>query len=227
MPGTNCIRSFGLRARCWRGVCRSQSTETTPTPRLRDAMALIEDALDALEAAITSSEEAGEMPAPAVTTRIALLYGRIQRLHCTCERLTLGASELSQESDGVGAASDVGALESIRLTSTPSNGSGPSESPPSSQAAATSESASMPGNFGNHRDTLASTPRPSVPSGVSDSDSDGDLVATTYGSVFAPGDLGPMASECSAPDPSQWAMIKRHPKSWSHPRARVPQASSG
>ena len=146
-------------------------------------MALIEDALDALESAIAASEEAGETPAPAVTTRIASLYGRIQRLHCTCERLTLGASELSRESDGVGAASDVGALESIRLTSTPSNGSGPSESPPSSQAAAT---------------------RPSVPSGDGDSDSDGDLVATTYGSVFAPGDLGPMASECSTPDASRW-----------------------
>ena len=178
-------------------------------------MALIEDALNALEAAIASSEERMEAPAPAVTTRIDALYERIWRLHCTCERLTLGASELeaglsrdSEDSDGVGS------LESLRLTDSSlrlTDSLGAQNQPITTKSRAASapnptsifgRSAAATGNlsnFGNIRDTFASTPqRPSLPSGDSGSDSDGDLVAPTYGGVFAPNDnLGPMGSECS------------------------------
>ena len=164
---------------------------------------MIEEALDSLEHAIALSEARQEVPADNVTKRVAELYRRIQRTHSRCQRLSIGASEIRSTCDSEAS----GVLQSISLTDDLTismlreselvkEGVDPLLVARSARATtAISARASRP-SAGAILARL--TPAPAADS-HSDDDSDGDLVAPTYGGVFAPNQLGPMASERSRP----------------------------
>ena len=162
----------------------------------------MEDALDALEHAIALSEARHEIPADNVTKRVAELYRRIQRTHSRCQRLSPSASELRSTCGSEGSA---GALQSISLDddltisilreSELIAGVNPLQVGRSARATtAISTRLSRPSAGA----ISAARPTPALAADLhSDDDSDGDLVAPTYGGVFAPNQPGPMASECS------------------------------
>ena len=161
----------------------------------------MEDALDALEHAIALSEARHEIPADNVTKRVAELYRRIQRTHSRCQRLSMGASELRSTCDSEAS----GVLQSISLDddltisilreSELIAGVNPLQVGRSARATtAISTRLSRPSAGA----ISAARPTPALAADLhSDDDSDGDLVAPTYGGVFAPNQPGPMASECS------------------------------
>ena len=163
---------------------------------------MIEEALDSLEHAIALSEARQEVPADNVTKRVAELYRRIQWTHSRCQRLSLSASELRSTCGSEGSA---GALQSISLDddltisilreSELIAGVNPLQVGRSARATtAISTRLSRPSAGA----ISAARPTPALAADLhSDDDSDGDLVAPTYGGVFAPNQPGPMASECS------------------------------
>ena len=167
---------------------------------------MIEEALDSLEHAIALTEARQEVPADNVTKRVAELYQRIQRTHSRCQRLSLSASELRSTCGSEGSA---GALQSISLDddltisilreSELIAGVNPLQVGRSARATtAISTAISTRVSRPSAGAIPAARPTPAPAADLhSDDDSDGDLVAPTYGGVFAPNQPGPMASECS------------------------------
>ena len=166
---------------------------------------MIEEALDSLEHAIALTEARQEVPADNVTKRVAELYQRIQRTHSRCQRLSLSASELRSTcgSEASGVLQSISLDDDLTLSmlreSELKAGVNPLQVGRSARATtAISTAISTRVSRPSAGAIPAARPTPAPAADLhSDDDSDGDLVAPTYGGIFAPNQPGPMASECS------------------------------
>ena len=166
---------------------------------------MLEEALDLLEHAIALTEARQEVPADNVTKRVAELYQRIQRTHSRCQRLSLSASELRSTcgSDASGVLQSISLDDDLTLSmlreSELKAGVNPLQVGRSARATtAISTAISTRVSRPSAGAIPAARPTPAPAADLhSDDDSDGDLVAPTYGGIFAPNQPGPMASECS------------------------------
>ena len=174
------------------------------------AVRALEDALDALKHAIALSEARHEIPADNVTKRVAELYRRIQRTHSRCQRLSMGASELRStcDSEALGVLQSISLDDDLTISMLRESEHKEGVRPPlpglqtawRTTSRVSRPSAGAESISSTHGQQRSVRPTPALAADLhSDDDSDGDLVAPTYGGVFAPNQLGPMASERSRP----------------------------